>query len=322
MYPRRGPPKTTPTDVLCQKCLKRDKLMLFYPHALFGLLLTSTTPLLDRPYKARPSRSQQLRNPKLAPKLHEETFNALELKKGVADEELAKREAERALKRRRTSKSVSLSSSGSESDDSAAARRRHPEGKPSSHRRRRSPSYSDPDSGSASGRGSPPAAAAAPNPPSGRGRSASVDSRSPSRSRSRSRSASSYSSSRGSRSPSPPPASRVTEREQRPARPHDDRMKSSDFFGQEDGADRGSIDRRRYRDGSRSPVRERDDRRSYRQRDTDTRGDGDRRDRHRQPDAGRGREQTNRDDDRSGRQRSLSPFSKRLALTKHMKSGK
>ncbi|EFW99222.1 hypothetical protein CMQ_5643 [Grosmannia clavigera kw1407] len=50
----------------------------------------------ERPYKARPSRSQQLRNPKLVPKLHEDTFNALQIKEGVADQELAKREAERA----------------------------------------------------------------------------------------------------------------------------------------------------------------------------------------------------------------------------------
>ncbi|KAF4962515.1 hypothetical protein FSARC_9409 [Fusarium sarcochroum] len=53
----------------------------------------------ERPYVSRPSRSQQFRNPKLVPKLTNETLNPLEKKKGVADEELAKAEAERARKR-------------------------------------------------------------------------------------------------------------------------------------------------------------------------------------------------------------------------------
>ncbi|KAF5703578.1 hypothetical protein FMUND_12941 [Fusarium mundagurra] len=55
----------------------------------------------ERPYVSRPSRSQQFRNPKLVPKLMNETLNPLEQKKGVADEELAKLEAERARERER-----------------------------------------------------------------------------------------------------------------------------------------------------------------------------------------------------------------------------
>ncbi|KAF4334334.1 hypothetical protein FBEOM_11828 [Fusarium beomiforme] len=55
----------------------------------------------ERPYVSRPSRSQQFRNPKLVPKLTNETLNPLEKKKGVADEELAKVEAERERKRER-----------------------------------------------------------------------------------------------------------------------------------------------------------------------------------------------------------------------------
>ncbi|EGU87209.1 hypothetical protein FOXB_02288 [Fusarium oxysporum f. sp. conglutinans Fo5176] len=55
----------------------------------------------ERPYVSRPSRSQQFRNPKLVPKLTNETLNPLEKKKGVADEELAKLEAERACERER-----------------------------------------------------------------------------------------------------------------------------------------------------------------------------------------------------------------------------
>ncbi|ESU16743.1 hypothetical protein FGSG_10073 [Fusarium graminearum PH-1] len=55
----------------------------------------------ERPYVSRPSRSQQLRNPKLVPKLTNETLNPLEKKEGVADAELAKVDAERARKRER-----------------------------------------------------------------------------------------------------------------------------------------------------------------------------------------------------------------------------
>ncbi|CAG7560502.1 unnamed protein product [Fusarium equiseti] len=55
----------------------------------------------ERPYVSRPSRSQQLRNPKLVPKLTNETLNPLEKKEGVADAELAKADAERARKRER-----------------------------------------------------------------------------------------------------------------------------------------------------------------------------------------------------------------------------
>ncbi|KAF5553021.1 hypothetical protein FPHYL_8840 [Fusarium phyllophilum] len=55
----------------------------------------------ERPYVSRPSRSQQFRNPKLVPKLTNETLNPLEQKKGVADEELVKLEAERARGRER-----------------------------------------------------------------------------------------------------------------------------------------------------------------------------------------------------------------------------
>ncbi|KOS20177.1 hypothetical protein ESCO_006263 [Escovopsis weberi] len=50
----------------------------------------------ERPYTSRPSRSQQLRNPKLVPKLTNDSLPPAESKKGVADEELAKIEAERA----------------------------------------------------------------------------------------------------------------------------------------------------------------------------------------------------------------------------------
>ncbi|KAG6359525.1 hypothetical protein INS49_013046 [Diaporthe citri] len=55
--------------------------------------------LQERPYNPRPSRTQQLLNPKLVPKLTNDTPDDATRKKGVADEELAKKEAERARKR-------------------------------------------------------------------------------------------------------------------------------------------------------------------------------------------------------------------------------
>ncbi|KAI1639976.1 zinc knuckle-domain-containing protein [Biscogniauxia mediterranea] len=87
MY-RRGPSKVTPANVQCQKCLKRG-------HYSYEC----KTSAQERPYVARPSRTQQLLNPKLVPKLTNDVPEALQKKKGVADELLAKREAERAKKR-------------------------------------------------------------------------------------------------------------------------------------------------------------------------------------------------------------------------------
>ncbi|GJN70838.1 hypothetical protein PLICBS_004898 [Purpureocillium lilacinum] len=87
---RAGPSRSTPTNVLCQKCLKRG-------HYSYECKASTQ----ERPYVARPSRSQQLRNPKLQPKLANTSLEPLEQKKGVADQELAKREAERERKRER-----------------------------------------------------------------------------------------------------------------------------------------------------------------------------------------------------------------------------
>ncbi|KAL7623369.1 hypothetical protein AAE478_007050 [Parahypoxylon ruwenzoriense] len=53
----------------------------------------------ERPYVSRPSRTQQLFNPKLMPKLTADVPDNLQKRKGLADQELAKREAERAKKR-------------------------------------------------------------------------------------------------------------------------------------------------------------------------------------------------------------------------------
>ncbi|KAJ5281910.1 hypothetical protein N7478_007282 [Penicillium angulare] len=53
----------------------------------------------ERPYISRPSRTQQLQNPKLIPKLSTEVPGELLPTKGLADEVLAKREEERGRKK-------------------------------------------------------------------------------------------------------------------------------------------------------------------------------------------------------------------------------
>ncbi|KAJ9642470.1 hypothetical protein H2199_004851 [Coniosporium tulheliwenetii] len=53
----------------------------------------------ERPYASRPSRTQQLFNPKLVPKLTSDVPNDLLQKKGVADQLLAKNAEERGRKR-------------------------------------------------------------------------------------------------------------------------------------------------------------------------------------------------------------------------------
>jgi len=86
MY-RRGP-KSTPASVQCQKCLKRG-------HYTYECKASAQ----ERPYVPRPSRTQQLFNPKLVPKLTNEAPPQLEKKDGLADQILAQRESERARKR-------------------------------------------------------------------------------------------------------------------------------------------------------------------------------------------------------------------------------
>ncbi|KAK6815262.1 hypothetical protein RU639_008404 [Aspergillus parasiticus] len=83
----RGPTKAT-ASTLCQKCLKRG-------HYSYECTITAQ----ERPYQYRPSRTQQLQNPKLRPQLSTETPNDLLRSQGVADDLLAKREEERGRKR-------------------------------------------------------------------------------------------------------------------------------------------------------------------------------------------------------------------------------
>lgn len=148
MFRRPGTGRSKATaDTLCQKCLKRG-------HYSYECKATAQ----ERPYQSRPSRTQQLLNPKLKPKLTTEVPEDLLRKKGVADEILKKKELERSGRDRKRSRSLSTSSVDSVSTIStnrspsrsrSPPRRKHNgassrggDDKALTKRRRRSPSYS------------------------------------------------------------------------------------------------------------------------------------------------------------------------------------
>ncbi|POR33624.1 Uncharacterized protein TPAR_06170 [Tolypocladium paradoxum] len=384
---RGGPSRSTPANVQCQKCLKRDMdtatrtlySRLTLPARHYSYECKSSTQ--ERPYVSRPSRSQQLRNPKLVPKLTNNVLEPEERKKGVADEEIAKRETERAKKRelddhddemiKSSSKRRRSASTGSISTMSTNAsrnsrpprsrkrsatpprRRRSPESVSGDERRPRGRRYSRSYSRSYSSSSSPPRRrqrslprdSRSPSPPRRYTRSLSPDSRSPSppprrQQRPLSRDSRSPSPpgrqqrslSRDSRSPSPPPRrkqrstshdsrSPPPERHERSYRVRDDRPPQHqddenypkrprrDSF--KSGDSRGSYSRRQ--DYSRSP-------------EPQSRWQGERQ--YRAPRGGRagGARDDNkghwkRQADEPPRERSLSPFSRRLALTREMNDG-
>ncbi|KAL5120133.1 hypothetical protein ACEQ8H_001958 [Pleosporales sp. CAS-2024a] len=110
-------------DTLCQKCLKRG-------HYSYEC----KAPAQERPYHSRPSRTQQLLDPRLKPKLTTEVPEDLLRKKGVADEMLRKKDAERSGRGRKRSRSRSTSSVDSVSTIST---NRSPSRSPSPPRRRK-----------------------------------------------------------------------------------------------------------------------------------------------------------------------------------------
>lgn len=137
------------SDTLCQKCLKKG-------HYSYECKASAQ----ERPYQSRPSRTQQLLNPKLKPKLTNEVPEDLLRKKGVADEILKKKETERSGRHRKRSRSLSISSADSVStistnrspskSRSPPRRRKQGDDKALTKRRRRSvmrhsrsPSHSD-----------------------------------------------------------------------------------------------------------------------------------------------------------------------------------
>ncbi|KAI0896620.1 zinc knuckle-domain-containing protein [Annulohypoxylon nitens] len=305
MY-RRGPPKSTPASVQCQKCLKRG-------HYSYECKASSQ----DRPYVSRPSRTQQLFNPKLVPKLASDEPSALQQKqKGVADEELAKREAERAKKRE-------LEDDGSENE---------------SPKRRRSASYDSVSSISTRRSASPPPRAQhSPAGPPGVTKRGNV-SPSPVRHAPRKQLYSSASDHERRYSPSPrrpartrSPSDRPSQRSRSPSRdssPARSRYDSRDEVPRQRFQDNR---RRRYSSSpSRSPPAR--DRRRFRSRTPDEpRRRGRTPPRRHEENGGRNPAPRHTDGGRRGggppprqeqRERSLSPFSKRLALTQAMNAGR
>ncbi|PVH85344.1 hypothetical protein DL98DRAFT_56225 [Cadophora sp. DSE1049] len=95
--PTVGGPSKASATTLCQKCLKRGH----YSYECKAVVQ-------ERPYVSRPSRTQQLLNPKLQPKLTSDVPQDLLRKKGVADELLAKSDQERGRKRERQSEDPDL----------------------------------------------------------------------------------------------------------------------------------------------------------------------------------------------------------------------
>ncbi|KAL2071591.1 hypothetical protein VTL71DRAFT_12826 [Oculimacula yallundae] len=98
--PATGGPSKASASTLCQKCLKRGH----YSYECKAVVQ-------ERPYVSRPSRTQQLLNPKLQPKLTSDVPQDLLRKKGVADELLAKADQERGRKRDRMSEDPEPSAS-------------------------------------------------------------------------------------------------------------------------------------------------------------------------------------------------------------------
>lgn len=82
--PNIGGSSKATSSTLCQKCLKKG-------HYSYECKAATH----ERPYVSRPSRTQQLLNPKLVPKLSNEVPHDLLVKQGIADGQLAKIEQER-----------------------------------------------------------------------------------------------------------------------------------------------------------------------------------------------------------------------------------
>ncbi|KAF2759563.1 hypothetical protein EJ05DRAFT_509301 [Pseudovirgaria hyperparasitica] len=134
MKPYRPPGRSRAApSTLCQKCLKRGHFS-----------YECSAKAQERPYAARPSRTQQLFNPTLVPELTNDVPADLLPKKGVADEQLAKKELERTRKRsrdererrHRRKRSRSMSSRASSVSTISTNRSRSPSPEHTSKRKR------------------------------------------------------------------------------------------------------------------------------------------------------------------------------------------
>ncbi|KAK1850912.1 hypothetical protein CCHR01_06479 [Colletotrichum chrysophilum] len=334
---RGGPRQQTPANVQCQKCLKRG-------HYSYECKESAAA----RPYVSRPSRTQQLRNPKLVPKLTNDVpddaqrksvthisfapifvYRLPKYRKGVADEELAKKEAERARKRELEERDEELirqteaKRQRSESVDSVSTISTNRSASPPPKRRSPSPaparrSLRSPEDGNGSRRRSF-------SPESDGDRSVSRRSarsrqtQSPPRRRQRSLS-------RDSRSPSVNSARRYRERGDDYARPAARQNQAPQRSRESPGSRESSVSRDGGVRGNRrslsaSPDRRgpRFDNRSNRSGERNFRGASTGR-------FGRGgrndRQERQPEQRQPQRERSLSPFSKRLALTQSLNTGR
>lgn len=95
-----GGPSRASASTTCQKCLKKG-------HYSYECKANAQ----ERPYVSRPSRTQQLSNPKLVPKLTSDVPQDLLKKRGIADEQLAKVEQERGRKRERQNEDLEMGAS-------------------------------------------------------------------------------------------------------------------------------------------------------------------------------------------------------------------
>ncbi|KAH8699730.1 zinc knuckle-domain-containing protein [Ilyonectria robusta] len=299
---RGGPSRSTPANVQCQKCLKRG-------HYSYECKASAQ----ERPYVSRPSRSQQLRNPKLVPKLTNDSPNPLEKKEGVADEQLAKAEAERARKREREEREDELMESSSKRQRSV-----------SSH------SVSTISTG-VSRSPSPPRRKAKSPPPQQRGRSPHSEAKGGSRDGRRD-----YSSSR-SRSRSPRPQERRRRSVSRDSRSPDIDDRERSYRARDAALRYSERDDAPPRRSRRESMGSRDSFDSRRQRARESTSPEPKARQPRRPeqhnprrgrDGGpRGRNDGNAPASRGpppeerARERSLSPFSRRLALTQSLNTG-
>ncbi|KAI9671747.1 MAG: hypothetical protein M1831_003275 [Alyxoria varia] len=263
-----GPPSKASASTLCQKCLKRG-------HYSFECKVS----VQQRPYASRPSRTKQLKNPNLQPKLSDDTPNPLLRKEGIADEQLAKAAEERARKRKRSESVDSMNSASSSDSVSTISTNKSKSPSPSPARKTLPPEKERDRNGGKSKH---------------RSRSVSFSSYSPDdRSRRRERDRST----RTKREYSSPHGRRGRER-------RNSRSKSPERRGQDGSMDRSRITRNRRPSSPSRPDGFRD--RPHNRSGPD-RGHGDQR--HRKPD--------HRMED-APRARSLSPYSKRIALTQAM----
>jgi hypothetical protein len=144
---RGGPRTSTPTSVRCQRCLERG-------HYTYECKTT----VQERPYIKRPSRTQQLANPKLRPKLTIDSPNPAQKKEGLADAELARIEAEREHQRERRERDDELLEEGDRLSRGVGAQ------EPINRGRKRSRSVSSGSVSSYSSRSRSPSRSVSPRP--------------------------------------------------------------------------------------------------------------------------------------------------------------